>query len=331
MNVLVTGGAGYVGSHAVRILKAAGHNPVILDSLVRGHRQVAEILGVAAVWADLRDVATVETTLRVHQIDAVVHFAALAQVGESVLHPLDYYENNVALTIGLLRAMDRVGVHRFVFSSTCAIYGDPERTPIAETAIQNPVSPYGRTKQVVEHVLADKLMADSRFSYAALRYFNAAGAAADGSLGEDHDPETHLIPLAIRAALGSAPPLRILGTDYATPDGTAIRDYVHVDDLGEAHLKALLALKPGVGLQCNLGTGRGYSVLEVLAFVQKVSRLRVPTEFAGRRSGDAPVLCADVTRAREVLGWSASVTSAEETVRTAWEWMRRHPHGYRDR
>src|SRR6478752_7581559 len=255
MNVLVAGGAGYIGSHTVKRLKESGHTPVIYDNGERGHRVVAEILKVPAVWADLNDRATLTKTLRDHRIDTVMHFAAYAYVGESVEKPLMYYHNNDATTINVLEAMQEAGVERFVFSSTCAVYGDPDRVPITEDEKKAPVSPYGRSKWMVEQILQDVPLGWKSFKFAALRYFNASGCAMDGSLGEDHQPETHLIPVVLQAILGVRPGITVFGTDYPTKDGTNVRDYIHVDDLADAHIRAMERLDNLKTVFCNLGTG----------------------------------------------------------------------------
>src|SRR5438045_4627377 len=239
MNVLVAGGAGYIGSHTVKRLKESGHTPIIYDNASRGHKIVAKILDVPAIFVDLNDRDTLIRTLRDNKIDTVMHFAAYAYVGESVHQPLMYYQNNVATTLNVLECMNAAGVERFVFSSTCAVYGDPDKIPITESEKKAPVSPYGRSKLMVEQILSDLLVAWPQFKFAALRYFNASGCAMDGSIGEDHKPETHLIPLAIMAAMGTAGPLTLFGTDYPTKDGTNIRDYSHVDDLADAHSMAV--------------------------------------------------------------------------------------------
>src|SRR3982751_1732106 len=236
MNVLVAGGAGYIGSHTVKRLKESGHTPVIYDNGERGHKAVADILMVPAVWADLNDRATLTKTMRDHKIDVVMHFAAYAYVGESVEKPLMYYHNNVATTVNVLEAMADANVNGFVFSSTCAVYGDPDKIPITEEEKKAPVSPYGRSKLMVEQVLTDVPPSWKSFKFAALRYFNASGCATDGSLGEDHDPETHLIPAILQAILGRRPRITVFGTDYPTKDGTNVRDYIHVDDLADAHI-----------------------------------------------------------------------------------------------
>jgi UDP-glucose 4-epimerase len=328
MNVLVTGGAGYVGSHAVKRLTETGHHPVIFDNLERGHREVAEILGVPAVYADLKDGAAITAALRDHAIDGVMHFAAYAVVAESVHHPIDYYRNNVSITLGLLDAMARANVERFVFSSSCTVYGEPAALPVTENEEKAPVSPYGRSKLMVEQILEDQLRARPSFAYAALRYFNAGGCAMDGSLGEHHEPETRLIPLVLRAALGLCPPLAVCGTDYPTDDGTAIRDYVHVDDLADAHVLALEKLVPGRSIQCNLGSGRGLSVRQIISVAERVTGRAIPVTWAERRAGDASALYADASRARALLGWRTKHTAPEDIIASAWAWIRTHPHGY---
>lgn len=327
MNVLVVGGAGYIGSHCVRQLVAAGHRPVVLDNLVFGHRP-AVAPEIAFHDADLGDEEAVGRILEQERIEVVMHFAAFAYVGESVTDPLKYYFNNVVATLHLLRAMLARGVSRFVFSSTCATYGIPTQMPIVETLPQAPINPYGQTKLDVENAL--KALATAHgLSFAAFRYFNAAGAAADGWIGEQHDPETHLIPLAIDAALGRRPALKIFGNDYPTPDGTCLRDYVHVDDLSRAHIAVFDRLsRPGAALFYNLGTGTPTSVLEVIRAVEKVSGRTVPCEFAPRRAGDPPALYADSSKAVSELGWKIEYPTIEPIVRTAWDWHASHPEGY---
>src|SRR3954464_59347 len=245
MNVLVAGGAGYIGSHTVKRLKEAGHSPVLYDNLSRGHRTVVDLLKVPAAGAGRNDRPTLVQALREHSIDTVMHFAAYAYVGESVEKPLMYYQNNVATTVSVLESMQEAGVDRFVFSSTCAVYGDPDKIPITEDEKKAPVSPYGRSKLMVEQILTDTAAANPKFKFAALRYFNASGCAMDGSLGEDHDPETHLIPVIFQAIIGLRPELTVFGTDYPTKDGTNVRDYIHVDDLADAHIAAMEKLKAG--------------------------------------------------------------------------------------
>lgn len=330
MKVLVAGGAGYIGSHCVRQLIAAGHEPVVVDNFVYGHR-AAVASSVRVHDINLGHPAAVDAVIAAEKPDVVMHFAAYAYVGESVTQPLKYYQNNVAATLYLLEAMLKHGVKKFVFSSTCATYGVPERMPITEDSAQRPINPYGETKLMVEHMLRD-LAPATGLSFAAFRYFNAAGAAEDGSIGEDHDPESHLIPLAIGAAMGSGKPLQVFGNDYPTPDGTCLRDYVHVDDLSRAHIAAFKLLEtPGSRHYFNLGTGTPTSVLEVIRAVEKVSGLKVPHHFAPRRAGDPPALFADAAKARTELGWRPKFTTIEPIVATAWRWHQARPKGYQDR
>jgi UDP-glucose 4-epimerase len=330
MNVLVAGGAGYIGSHTVKRLKEAGHRPVIYDNLSRGWQAAIDILNVPAEIGELDDKANLIAALRRHSIDTVMHFAAYAYVGESVNKPLYYYRNNVATTIGVLEAMNEAQVLKFVFSSTCAVYGDPIKIPITEDEKKAPVSPYGRSKLMVEQVLADWAAANPKFGFAALRYFNASGCAMDGSLGEDHDPETHLIPVILQAILGARPGVTVFGADYPTPDGTNIRDYIHVDDLADAHIRAMEKLKPGGPIYCNLGTGHGFSVKQVIAACEKVSGKKAPVTFGPRRAGDAVALYADASRARNLLGWEARYKDPEGIIRSAWNWFSKHPRGYEE-
>jgi UDP-glucose 4-epimerase len=331
MNVLVAGGAGYIGSHTTKRLKQAGHNPVIFDNGDRGHRVVADILKVPAVFSDLNDRAAVARALRDHQIECVMHFAAYAYVGESVEKPLMYYGNNVATTISLLDAMRDAGVGRFVFSSTCAVYGDPPAVPITEDMPKRPVSPYGRSKLMVEQILSDLPAAWKEFRFAALRYFNASGCATDGQLGEDHDPETHLIPVILQAILGVRPGITVFGTDYPTPDGTNVRDYIHVDDLADAHIAAMEKLDQQPATFANLGTGRGFSVKEIIATAERVTGKTVPVTYGPRRSGDAVALYADPSYAKRTLGWEAKHNDPEAIIRSAWNWFKEHPRGYETR
>ena len=325
MRILVTGGAGYIGSHAVRLLKKAGHEVWVYDNLSRGHRQaVPEGL---LIEGDVGDRAKVTTVLNDKSIDAVMHFAAFALVGESVSQPNLYYQNNVIETLNLLEAMQDAGVSRFVFSSTTATYGVPDKIPITEDEKQKPINPYGFSKLVIEQALADYAHAYG-WGYAALRYFNAAGAAPDGEIGEDHSPESHLIPIVLQVALGQRETISIFGDDYPTPDGTCIRDYIHVYDLGTAHVKALEKLEMGTGLQLNLGTGRGNSVREVIDACRDVTGHDIPAIVAERRPGDPPELVADSAKAQTVLDWKPKFVDIRETVETAWRWHKSHPHGY---
>ena len=329
MNVLVAGGAGYIGSHAVRQLIEAGHRVVAVDNLCRGHGRAVDRRATFHE-IDLADTPALAEALAEHAIDCVMHFAALAYVGESVADPLAYYHNNTAGTISLLRAMKAAGVKRLVFSSTCATYGEPETTPIVETMRQQPVSPYGWSKWCVERVLRDYAAADKEFSFVALRYFNVAGCAADGSLGEDHSPETHLIPVLLLTALGKRDKATVFGADYPTPDGTCIRDYVHVEDLCAAHVVAGDALKPGDMRFYNLGIGRGYSVKEVIESARRVTGIEFPVEYGPRRPGDPAILFASAEKIRRELGWSARYTEIDAIVATAWKWFQGHPNGYED-
>ncbi len=328
MNVLVAGGAGYIGSHTVKRLIEAGHRPVIFDNASRGHKEVAKLLDAPAVWADLNDRPALLSALKQYEIDCVMHFAAYAYVGESVEQPLMYYQNNVATTINVLACMKEANVNRFVFSSTCATYGDPDSIPITESEKQRPVSPYGRSKLMVEQILKDVAAADPKFTFAALRYFNASGCAMDGKIGEDHDPETHLIPVIFQALLGQRPALTLFGTDYPTPDGTNVRDYIHVEDLADAHIKAMEKLDELRQVFCNLGTGVGFSVRQIIAAVEKVTGKKVPVTFGPRRAGDAVALYADPTRAKELLGWEAVHKDPEAIIRSAWKWAEANPEGY---
>jgi UDP-glucose 4-epimerase len=328
MNVLVAGGAGYIGSHTVKRLKESGHNPVIYDNLSRGHRSVIDILKVPAVAADLNDREVLVRTLREHKIDTVMHFAAFAYVGESVDKPLMYYQNNVATTVSVLESMQTAGVNRFVFSSTCAVYGDPDKVPITEDEKKAPVSPYGRSKLLVEQILQDVPLGWKDFKFAALRYFNASGCAMDGTLGEDHNPETHLIPVILQAQLGVRPGITVFGTDYPTKDGTNVRDYIHVDDLADAHIAAAAKLDEHPQIFCNLGTGRGFSVKEIIAAAERVTGKPVPVTYGPRRPGDAIALYADPSKARQLLGWEARHKDPESIIRSAWNWFKDHPKGY---
>lgn len=327
MNILVVGGAGYVGSHAARLLDAAGHEVWVYDNLSRGHRAAA--LPGRLVEGDVSDGARTRQVLRDKRIDAVMHFAAFALVGESVADPALYYRNNVIAALELLDAMRDEDVRRLVFSSTTATYGEPspEEIPIAESTRQDPINPYGFTKLVIERAMADYAHAYG-LGYAALRYFNAAGAAADGEIGEDHDPESHLIPIVLQVALGQRDHVTIFGDDYPTPDGTCIRDYIHVSDLGAAHLKALERLEDGKGICVNLGTGKGNSVRQVIDACRSVTGRPIPEVIGERRPGDPPELVADASLARELLEWEPRYTDIREIVETAWRWHQRHPHGY---
>ena len=328
MRILVTGGAGYIGSHAVRLFLDRGHDVWVYDNLSYGHR--AAVPADRLVVGDLSETARVDHVLVERRIEAVVHFAAFAFVGESVQAPGKYYQNNLVNTLGLMECLRRQGIGRFVFSSTCATYGMPEAMPITEETPQAPINPYGWTKLAVERALADYAHA-YKWGYAALRYFNAAGARPDGSIGEDHHPETHLIPLVIQAGMGQRPHIEVFGTDYPTPDGTGVRDYIHVDDLAEAHLLALEKVTPGAELRYNLGIGRGYSVREVIRTVEDVTGLKIPVKEGPRRPGDPPTLVASSEKIQRELGWTPRYADLRAIVETAWHWHRTHPHGYEDR
>jgi len=321
-NVLVTGGAGYVGSHVCKALSRAGYVPVSFDSLVYGHRW-------ATKWGplevgDLKDTWRLAEVFKTYRPQAVLHFAAFAYVGESMTAPAKYYDNNVLGTLNLLQAMRNADVGAIVFSSTCATYGVPRVVPIAETHPQLPVNAYGRTKLVIEGALQDFGMAYGT-RYVSLRYFNAAGADVDGDIGEDHDPETHAVPLAIATAFGQRSHFEIFGTDYPTEDGTAVRDYIHVADLADAHVSALgLLLGGGKSLSLNLGTGRGHSVRQLVRTVEAVTGREVATISAPRRPGDPPVLVADPTLALTELGWKVRFESLQQIVQSAVDWHLRH-------
>jgi UDP-glucose-4-epimerase GalE len=325
MNILVTGGAGYIGSHTVRLLLARGHDVTVLDNLSHGHRQA--VPADRLVVGDLSDAAGLDRLLADRRTEAVVHFAAFAYVGESVTDPAKYYANNFLNSLTLLDACRRAGVQKFVFSSTCATYGTPTAVPITEDEKQLPINPYGNTKLAFERALADYAAAYP-FGYCALRYFNAAGASPDGTIGEDHDPETHLIPLVFQAAMGQRPNVTVFGTDYPTPDGTCVRDYIHVDDLAEAHILALGKLGPGVQLKFNVGIGKGYSVRDVIRTAEAVSGLTVPVAEGPRRAGDPAELVANADKVRRELGWAPKYAELRPIMETAWNWHRTHPNGY---
>jgi len=320
--VLITGGAGYIGSHTCKALAAAGYYPVSLDNLTLGHRWAVK--WGPLIEADLLDADMVERTIREHRIQAVIHFAGSAYVGDSMRDPAAYYRNNVLTTLKLLDVMRATGVRDIVFSSSCSVYGDPSHVPIDETHPTAPLSPYGQSKLDGENMLRWYGMAYG-LRWMALRYFNAAGADAAGDTGEDHDPETRIVPRAIMAALGTGPQLQVFGTDFPTPDGTAIRDYIHVSDLAAAHVSALAALGSGTPSQVlNLGTGRGYSVREVLQAVGTAVGREVPHANAPRRAGDPAEVVADARRAAAVLGWSPRESDLATIVATAARWHARH-------
>jgi UDP-glucose-4-epimerase GalE len=330
--VLVSGGAGYIGSHMCRMLLQAGHSVIVLDNLARGHAEA--VAGAELVAGDLRSQQDIANCLSSRQFDAVMHFAALAYVGESVVDPAAYYDNNVIGSINLLSAMRRTGLNRIVFSSTCATYGEPQEVPISESHPQQPVNPYGKTKLFVEHALRDHAEAYGLKSVS-LRYFNAAGCDPSGELGERHDPETHLIPLvlieALRLRSGGDPAdskLRVFGGDFDTPDRTCIRDYIHVNDLCSAHLLALDRLMEGkvAGAEAyNLGNGQGFSVLEVIAACRRVTGQEIQYRIVDRRAGDPGALVGSADRARDVLGWRPAIASLDDIVASAWNWFSKQP------
>lgn len=320
MRILVTGGAGYIGSHACKALARAGHLPIVMDDLSTGHEWA--VRWGALVRGSIGDRPLVARVLREEKIDAVLHFAACAYVGESMAQPEKYFRNNVVNTLSLLDAMREAGVTNIVFSSTCATYGDPLRLPLDESHPQNPVNPYGDSKLFVEKVLRWYGQAYG-LRWVALRYFNAAGADVEGEIGEAHDPEPHLIPLVIQAARGDRPEVCIFGTDYATPDGTAIRDYIHVEDLAQAHILAIQHLaNGGESGAFNLGTGRGYSVRDIITAVERHSGHKVPTREEGRRAGDPERLIASAERANQIFGWRP-VHDLDSIVATTWAWESR--------
>lgn len=321
MKVLVVGGAGYIGSHTVRALKNAGHEPVIFDNLIAGHAEVAKRLSVPLIEGDLNHAGEIHRALSDPEIDAVMHFAAFAFVGESVRMPAKYYQNNVGGTLQLLDAMRTHGVKYLVFSSTCATYGVPQTDRLDETHPQNPINPYGWTKLMVEQILSDYEQAYA-MHHVTLRYFNAAGASRDSLLGEDHHPETHLIPLCLLTAAARRDELTVFGTDYDTYDGTCIRDYIHVEDLARAHVQALEYLADnGPSCALNVGTGRGYSVRDVIRCCEQVTDLPIQVVEGPRRPGDPPVLVARADRIRETLGWKPEYTELKPIVETAWKWF----------
>lgn len=340
MRVLVTGGAGYIGAHACKALLKAGHDVVSLDNCFRGHAAAMDRLmplaagRLAFIKGDICDGPFLHRVLRERTPDAVLHFAALAYVGESVDSPLDYYHNNVQGMLTLLEACKAARVQRFVFSSSCSTYGQPpqEMIPVPEHCPQEPMSPYGYTKLVgeklLEHFAQGQLRAGAVFGYTCLRYFNVCGSDREGILGEDHTPETHLIPVVIQAALGRRDSVAIFGTDYPTPDGTCIRDYVHVEDLAEAHIAAMDAIKPGSASAYNLGIGKGYSVRQIIEVVRQVSNREFKVVEQPRRAGDPPALFADPSKIRRELGWSARITDLNEIITSAYRWMEKHPKGY---
>ena len=328
LRILVLGGAGYVGCHTLRCLLRSGYQAWAYDNLVTGHR--AAVPAGRLIEGALHDRAHLLATLRRLQIDAVMHFAAYALVGESVADPAPYYDNNIGGTLAVLAALREAGVGRLVFSSTTATYGIPDRIPIREDEAQRPINPYGFTKLAAEQAITDHARAYG-LAGGILRYFNAAGAHADGDIGEDHQPETHLIPNVLQVALGQRSHCTVHGNDYPTPDGTCVRDYVHVDDLADAHLRILALLQPGAALKFNLGSGQGASVMDIVHACRRITGHAVPVQFGPRRPGDPPTLVADSHRARSVLGWQPVRSGVDDIVASAWRWHNSHPQGYADR
>ncbi len=327
MNVLVIGGAGYIGSHCVRQLIQAGHTPVVLDNLVYGHTG-ALLPSVKFYRGNLEDKKFVGEILDKEKIDIVMHFAAFINVGESVTNPIKYYYNNLCGVVALIETMVEHGVKKFVFSSTCATFGVPQKLPLTEDHPQLPINPYGQTKLDVENFLKACARAYG-ISFVALRYFNASGAAEDGTIGEDHTPETHLIPLTIFAATGKRASIKVFGDDYDTPDGTCLRDYIHVDDLCRAHIAAFKNLEvPSSCSFYNLGTGTPNSVMEIIKGVEEVTGLKVPYEMAARREGDPAALYANSVKAKTELGWQIKFNDVREIIETAWRWHKNNPNGF---
>ena len=327
MNVLVIGGAGYIGSHCVRQLIQAGHTPVVLDNLVYGHTG-ALLPSIKFYRGNLEDKKFVGEILDKEKIDIVMHFAAFINVGESVTNPIKYYYNNLCGVVALIETMVEHGVKKFVFSSTCATFGVPQKLPLTEDHPQLPINPYGQTKLDVENFLKACARAYG-ISFVALRYFNASGAAEDGTIGEDHTPETHLIPLTIFAATGKRASIKVFGDDYDTPDGTCLRDYIHVDDLCRAHIAAFKNLEvPSSCSFYNLGTGTPNSVMEIIKGVEEVTGLKVPYEMAARREGDPAALYANSVKAKTELGWQIKFNDVREIIETAWRWHKNNPNGF---
>lgn len=327
MKVLVCGGAGYIGSNMTAILTAEGHQPIVYDNLSKGHK--AAIKDAEFVKGDLADYELLAAVLKKYKIEACMHFAAFIEVEESVRLPLKYYQNNLCNTLSVLKAMESAGVDKFVFSSTAAVYGMPKKVPITEDLHKEPINPYGETKWASERLCRWQCQA-GKLRYAALRYFNAAGAGFNSSLGEDHRPESHLIPLVIAAAMGKRDSIKIYGTDCDTPDGTCIRDYIHIEDLCSAHLLALDKLKESRELVYNLGNGKGYSVRQVIDTVKKVSGKNFKVVETDRRPGDPAILTSDASKAKNELGWQTKFAELEKIVETAWLWHNKFPDGYKD-
>lgn len=325
MNVLVTGGAGYIGSHILKVFAAHGHHCAAYDNLSKGFAAAAK--GAALVRGDVGDKASLVSAMRAHEIDLVIHMAAFIEAGESVAHPDKYFRNNTMIGLTLLDAMREAGVSRLVFSSTAAVYGQPERVPIEETDRLEPINPYGSSKLCVEYMLRAYSVAYG-IGAVSLRYFNVAGASPDGEVGEAHDPETHLIPLILQVPLGQRPSVKIFGDDYDTPDGTCIRDYIHVMDLADAHLLAAMAVKPATVTACNLGNGEGFSVRQIIDTCRQVTGHAIPAELAPRRPGDPARLIASSAKAVKELDWRPRYPDVATIIQHAWQWHKTHPGGY---
>ncbi len=326
--ILVVGGAGYIGSHMCKYLHQKGMQPIVLDNLSYGHREAVQ-------WGplyegDMADAALLQKIFASHKIEAVMHFAAFCYVGESVAEPLKYYQNNISATLTLLTEMVAHDIYNFIFSSTCATYGEPEQLPLLEDFPQNPINPYGRSKLMMEQILNDLDHANG-MKAVCLRYFNAAGADPDGEIGEDHNPETHLIPIVLQTALGQRDKLTIFGSDYPTEDGTCIRDYIHIVDLAQAHYLSLLhLLAGGESKKYNLGNGNGYSILDVIQCAEKVTGKDIPYTYAERRPGDPAALVGAAARIMSELNWNQEYNSLESILSTAWNWHVNHPKGYKE-
>ena len=326
MNVLVTGGAGYIGSHTVRMLSKLGKNVVVYDNLVTGHQE--SVRANRFVKGDIFDGELLQHTIKNNQIDALIHFAAYSIVGDSMVNPKDYYHNNVQGTLHLLDVMLQNNVKKLVFSSTAAVYGEPEVTPMDEEIAKQPTSVYGRTKLIMENAMADYSRAYG-LKYVALRYFNACGADTGGDIGEDHSPESHLIPLVLQTCLGKRENIKIFGDDYPTKDGTCVRDYIHVNDLAEAHILALEALGNGQDSNVfNLGNGSGFTVKEIIEAAEAVTGITIQKEIVARRAGDPAVLVASSEKIRRLLGWNPEFRDIKKIIDTAWKWHKNYPGGY---
>ncbi len=329
MSVLICGGAGYIGSHCIRAFAEHGEDIVVLDNLETGHREAVPE-NVKFYEADLRDGQALDQVFSENSIEAVIHFCAYSLVGESVAKPLKYFENNIGGMISLLQRMQKYGVHRMVFSSSAAVYGEPTHIPILETDETKPTNPYGESKRTMERMI-DWVSKSSPLRYVSLRYFNVAGASLNGFIGEDHRPETHLIPLILQVPLGKREKVIIFGDHYPTKDGTCIRDYIHVEDIARAHWNALDYLRhAGESMVCNLGSGVGYSVKEMISAAKKVTQFDIPVEVSENRPGDPAKLVADIQKARKILSWEPRITSIEEIIASAWRWHQSHPNGYTD-